>query len=295
VNDVAGAIGEFVNDQTMQFAATGAAEYSLTAPEGGKEPLLAQLVDFTSGSDHEVYTEGSFRIPAVYLNDWPDRYIHTNKDTAAMIDPTKLLRAGFIASATGWVLANVDAADAQRLMDAIRPQSLRRVATTVSRATTSDDPANQARFEVWYERSVMDSMTRFFSVPQPVRDQAARWVGELEGLLPAHPPAQAASGDSAVVFARSPEPKGPMAVFGYNYLADKYGADRTAKLTLNAVRGRWGDGGYAYEVLNLVDGRRTVQEITDMASAIYGPVPLETVVEYLRALEEARVIVRKPR
>lgn len=293
VNDVAAAIGEFVNDQTMQFAATGTAEYPLAAPEGGKEPLQAQLVDFTSGSDHEVYTESSFRIPAVYLNDWPDRYIHTNKDTAAMIDPTKLLRAGFIASATGWVLANVDAGDAPRLFDVIRPQSLRRVATTLSRA--SDNPANLARFEVWYERSLLDSMTRFFSVPPPVRDQASRWLAELEGMLPAQAPAQAASGDSSVVFARNPEPKGPMAVFGYNYLADKYGADRTAKLRITSVRSQWGEGGYAYEVLNLVDGRRTVQEITDMASAIYGPVPLDAVMEYLRALEEARVIARKPR
>ncbi len=37
--------------------------------------------------------DSSFGIPAIYMNDWPDRYIHTNFDTAANIDTTKLKRA----------------------------------------------------------------------------------------------------------------------------------------------------------------------------------------------------------
>ncbi len=49
-------------------------------------------------------------------------------------------------------------------------------------------------------------------------------------------------------------------------------------------------GEYAYEVLNLVNGRRTAQDIRDAVSASYGPIPLEVVVEYLRALESIRVI-----
>jgi len=42
--------------------------------------------------------------------------------------------------------------------------------------------------------------------------------------------------------------------------------------------------------LNLVDGRRTATEIGDSVSAIYGPVPLEMIVEYLRALESIKII-----
>ena len=47
---------------------------------------------------------------------------------------------------------------------------------------------------------------------------------------------------------------------------------------------------YAYEVLNFVDGRRTAQDIRAAVSAIYGPIPLDVVVEYLRALEAIRVV-----
>ena len=39
------------------------------------------------GSDHGVFRGGSFRIPRFYLHDWPDRYIHTDGDTAALIPP----------------------------------------------------------------------------------------------------------------------------------------------------------------------------------------------------------------
>jgi hypothetical protein len=42
--------------------------------------------------------------------------------------------------------------------------------------------------------------------------------------------------------------------------------------------------------LNLVNGRRTAQDIRDFVSATYGPIPLELVVEYLRALESIQVI-----
>jgi aminopeptidase YwaD len=106
VHDVAWAFAEWVNEESYKFAATGKAEYPFVAPEGGKEPLRAEYSAYTMGSDHDVYQDSSFRIPAIYLNDWPDRYIHTNFDTAANIDPTKLKRAAFIGAASGYFLAS---------------------------------------------------------------------------------------------------------------------------------------------------------------------------------------------
>ena len=137
-------------------------------------------------------------------------------------------------------------------------------------------------------------MAHFLEVPADVRTDAGEMISRLTTLV--GPPAEsttAPSGDAALVFSRRPEPKGPMSVFGYDYLADKYGSARAAALGINSARGQWGDGGYAYEVLNLVDGRRTIKEITDMVSAIYGPIGIETVLEYLRALEEIRVVQRR--
>src|SRR5262249_10365018 len=107
VHDVAWAFAEFANEQSYKFAATGKADYPLVAPEGGREPLRAEYSPYSMGSDHDVYQDLSFGIPSIYLNDWPDRYIHTNFDSAANIDPTKLKRAAFIGAASGYFLAGM--------------------------------------------------------------------------------------------------------------------------------------------------------------------------------------------
>ncbi len=120
VHDVAWAFAEFVNEESYQFAATGKAEYPFVAPEGGKEPLRAEYSAYTMGSDHDVYQDSSFGIPAIYMNDWPDRYIHTNFDTAANIDTTKLKRAAFIGAASGYFLANLGDSNAEPLRNVVR-------------------------------------------------------------------------------------------------------------------------------------------------------------------------------
>jgi hypothetical protein len=86
-------------------------------------------------------------------------------------------------------------------------------------------------------------------------------------------------------------PKGPLAVFGYDYFANHTKAAGVATPKLMSYEGLWGSGEeYTYEVLNFADGKRSAQEIRDAVSAEYGPVPLEMVVEYLRALEKIGVV-----
>ena len=82
-----------------------------------------------------------------------------------------------------------------------------------------------------------------------------------------------------------------MSVFGYDYFTDKFGEAKAHPLKLLSYQGLRGSAEeYAYEVLNFVDGVRNAQQIRDAVSAEYGPVPLEHVLEYLRALESISVI-----
>ncbi len=105
VHDIAWSFASWVNAQTYRYAATGKSDFPMVAASGGKEPLRAEDSPFEMGSDHEVYQDASFGIPAIYFNDYPDRYIHTNLDRAENIDPTKLQRVAFIGAASGYVLA----------------------------------------------------------------------------------------------------------------------------------------------------------------------------------------------
>jgi hypothetical protein len=286
VHDVAAAYAERMNRETEAFAAGRSSRLPLVSPEGGKEALQAEIADFTMGSDHQVYQDSSFGIPAVYLNDWPDRYIHTNFDSAANVDPTKLKRAAFLAAATGYFLANLGPEHADDVWRILEPALLRRAADTLEAQSglSAGDAATVRRFRAWHGAALVDSAGRFFLPPDAWRARAAR-IADLAGPAPPPPAAR------GPVYRRNPAVKGPLSVFGYDYFTDHYGADRTAKVRLLKATGARGAGGdYAYEVLNLVDGRRASSDIRDAVSAIYGEVALDVVEEYLAALAEVRVI-----
>jgi hypothetical protein len=268
VHDVAWAFADWVNEQTYRFAASDAAEFPLIAPEGGREPLRAMYSPYTMGSDHDVYQDSSFGIPTIYMNDWPDRYIHTNLDTAANIDPTKLKRAAFIGAASGYFLAGYSPRDAAGANRAVAAGKLMRALKVLERGTSA-----QAAEE--YERGVQNSLKAFGS-------------GEREK------PGRSASkgkGEEAAVYRRQPQPRGPLVVFGSDYFADHSKSAGVAAPALLSYEGAWGSGEeYAYEALNFADGTRDAQQIADELSAEYGPVPAPMVAEYLRALKAIGVV-----
>jgi Zn-dependent M28 family amino/carboxypeptidase len=139
VHDVAWSFAEWVNEESYKFAATGKSEYPMVAPEGGKEPLRAEYSAYTMGSDHDVYQDSSFGIPTIYLNDWPERYIHTNFDSAANIDPTKLKRAAFIGAASGYFLAHTSTDELiAEAWKAVKQGRTARTAQELSRANSLD-------------------------------------------------------------------------------------------------------------------------------------------------------------
>jgi hypothetical protein len=298
IYDVAEAFGEFVNEQSYQFAATGQAKYPLVAPEGGKEPLLAQMSEFSMGSDHEVYAEGSWRIPAIYLNDWPDRYIHTNMDVAANIDPTKLKRAAFIGAASGYFLARLSNGNWPAIAQVLDSSFIRRTSVAMQRSATLQPIESQILLKSQIESYdlVRGSSVRFgasLAEPGKMLTRSSRLIAEYLGGTHFGFDPGPWTGDAALKFSRVSKPSGPMAVFGYDYFTDKYGEEKARSLKLLSYQGLRGSGEeYAYEVLNFVDGVRNAQQIRDAVSAEYGPVPLEYVLEYLRALESIGVIQR---
>ncbi len=126
------------------------------------------------GSDHDVYQEGSFRIPAIYLNDWPDRYIHTNGDVAANIDPTKLKRAAFIGAASGYFLAKMSEKDVPGAVSIVEQRSLGRVADRTRRRSglNSADSFIRPGLYAPYERAVVNSIEQF----APLNDLAKKEI-----------------------------------------------------------------------------------------------------------------------
>ncbi len=274
VHDVAWAFASWVNQESYQFAATGESGYPMIAPAGGKEPLRAEYSAFEMGSDHQVYQDSSFGIASIYLNDWPDRYIHTNFDTAANIDPTKLKRAAFIGTASAYFLANFSARDVAASTRAVQVGKLLRTVTLLERSAPATEKDLAAR-AAEYERRVLESINTF------------------NASLPSRPSGTSPKikGDDTPVFRRRAEPRGPLMVFGYDYFEVHAKAAGVATPKLLSYQGEWGEGeAYAYEALNFADGRHSARQIAAELSAEYGPIPTELVIEYLRALKSIGVI-----
>src|SRR6266403_115252 len=294
VHDVAWAFAEFANEESYKFAATGSAEYPLVAPEGGKEPLQAQFGDYTMGSDHDVYQDSSFGIPAIYMNDWPDRYIHTNFDSAANIDTTKLKRAAFIGAASGYFLAGFTTQDPQELADVrflmMHGSELRNVAMfSRLRRLSRLDWSCEEGFRKEYEQLRMIDLGSFLNSNRGPRRLDKTYMAKRAMCTPDE---QVESGGD-LKYRRRAEPRGPLAVFGYDYLTDHLGTIGIAPPKLLSYEGHLGGGEeYAYETLNFVDSSLDAQQIRDRVSIEYGPVPLEMVVEYLVALEKIGIVER---
>ncbi len=289
-------IGRFVNDETEVHAGGGNSAFPLVAREGGKEPLLALFEGLDMGSDHDVFREGSFRVPGLYLHDWPDRYIHTNYDLAANIDPTKLARAAFIGAVAAHYLADYDAGDVPATLALLRRNALARGAALLERLRPLEerDAAAVARVHFDAERERIASIGSFAAVDEVARYEALAFLASLQALVDAPDPAAAAGDDT--VFVRNPDVVGPMHAFGYSYLRDELGDNRYDRLALPGYTGSHGTGGeYAYEALNLVDGRRTVEEIRHWLTAELGPVPVAAVREYLDALASIGVLAVRDR
>jgi aminopeptidase YwaD len=301
VNDVAAVFGEYVIDGGKRAAAGGDASDAILDAQGRKEPLVADFAPFSLGSDHDVYQEGSFRIPTIYLNDWPDVFIHTNNDTPANIDPTKLRRVAVIGAACGYFLASAGPEHARRLAIEVATRGAERQgaatrravamgtygAVTVERFADAQAVVEEAARR---ERETLASVRMF----APGDSSLARLVDTLSNQVSARAdeglalvnslvaiPAAATHVDPAasLVPKRNPAVVGPMNVYYYDYLADKLGAPVP------------GNGLVQYEVLNMVDGRRSVLDIRTALNAAYGSVSVEEVLTYLRTLEKAGVVI----
>jgi hypothetical protein len=272
VDDVGFAIARWVNAQTLQFADTGSSNWPLIDPEGEKRPLQAEVGGFSGGSDHIVWTEGSWRIPVISIADWPDRYIHTQKDVPANLDATKLKRAMFIAAAAGWYLANVQQPDALELEATRQSEILEQRAAMYRRIAImpADEAALIANRQAWGERAEAASFARFGLRPLMAMDDPGMLLGK--------------AADGGIVYRRNDRPKGPMDGFGYSWLDDHLKRAKLPRPALLDRRAPHGGADFAYEALNLVDGRRSVEEIRAHLAATVGAVPVADVADYLATL-----------
>ncbi len=308
-DDVEETFGRYVIDGAFAAAADGDMTHAIRSQGGSKDAFWADITPYESGSDHWIYQEGGFAIPAIYLRDHPDIYIHTTKDLPDNIEPTKMKRSAFIAAASGYYLSTMPdrgeallsiafadaqerlAADGRRAVALARDEAGRAEARGVIgqailreerrlRSVTRFVPASPAlgaRIESLVQG--LDESGRALGRTIMSPEEAAAWTARRFG-------SSAPAADRRVP-ARNAEVKGPLDVGG-DWLVEHGAASPLA--IANVAR----SGDVTYEIANFIDGTRTVSDIRDAVSAEFGPVPLAAVAEYLDALARAGAVRYKP-
>jgi hypothetical protein len=253
---------------------------------GSREAFLGDVRSFEMGSDHQVFTETSFGVPMVYFHDWPDVTIHTNKDQPENLDATKLGRVAYMGAGIAYTLAALPESEAPDLLAKAWAAGEANIAAARIRSRSGGDARDRELF-VREARAVGSATLRSIVTLWPgLASSATDWEKRLAGPLADAQRIPQPKSDQRVPV-RNPEVRGPLGVYYYDHLDEVLGTDANPGAAL--ARRANGDV-LAYELLNLVDGKRTVAEIRDVLSGRYAPVPATEVAEYLSLLERAKVV-----
>ena len=237
--------------------------------------LAGAMIGFASGLTG--IGGGVFLSPILLLGGWSDAR-RAAPLSAAFIFVNSI--AGLLGNGQSLAALPADGHGDRRALEEERDVLARRIAAVPFIDT----------FDLRYNNRILESFSAFAS-PSGIRAEAESFLAAHRDQSPLVTPVDPAY---SLVFVRNANPKGPMSGFGYDYFVDKLGAENSSRVRLLHFAGSRGSGAdYAYEVLNSVDGERSAGLIAEAVSAVYGPVPIEMVVEYLHALESIGVIREK--
>jgi aminopeptidase YwaD len=302
-DDVEEVFGRYVIEGAFRAAAEGDMSRAIRSDGGSKDAFWADITPYESGSDHWIYQEGGFGIPSVYLRDHPDIYIHTTKDLPDNIEPTKIKRSAFIAAASGYYLAAMP--DRGRSIAALSyANAQERLAADGRRALVmAADPSHARDATVIVAQGVLREQRRLSSLARFLAPGASPRLDRLsaamadagKGLLESVVPAEEAQRVAAAGFhlpsadtrvpVRNPGVKGPLAPNG-EWVIEKAGA-AAGRI---AIARDPDSGDLTYEIVNFIDGARTVGEIRDAVSAEFEPLDVAAVAEYIDVLAKAGAV-----
>jgi len=104
---------------------------TIGSPAVNPNYLNYRIMPSIYGSDHYWINDGGIRVPAVALVHWPDNFFHTNQDTPDKCDPIELKRVGFITLGSSIFLSNITPRQTISLAEEVACEGLKRISETV--------------------------------------------------------------------------------------------------------------------------------------------------------------------
>ncbi len=264
------------------------------APRGSSSRFNYRVAEYGGGSDHMMFIDR--RIPGMMLGHSPDYTHHTSDDTPDMVDPVELERSEIIAAGAVVYLSDLSEAEAVDLAYLVAANGARRLGEAGRRAEVTleshgaAEAGNLLRYWARWEREAVSSVFTFNRADRTRRTverfneqltmQEAS-LAVLAGLAQETPGPVAAATDDRVPVRMT---RGPLD-FG---LPESRVPDERAAWYGSAEFTLSGDA--RFELVNFIDGRRTVSQIRNALSAEFGPVAVPVVARYLEDLVRTGVV-----
>jgi hypothetical protein len=280
---------------------------NIRTPRGSRSAPNWRVTPYSGGSDHMQFIDR--KIPGTMLGHSPDYTHHTSDDTPDMVDPVELERTEIVATAALLYLADLSEPEALELVDLVGANALGRLgaAARTARQMIVADPGSDSDVPVLFEAEnhvtheaewaaeSVESVLLFRDSPA-VRQYVKEWGSRLAALetsilesLAVDPTASATemkSGDQSGHDQRMPVrlTRGPL---DFGLPASRLEPDAAAWYGSQAFPL---SGNERFELVNFIDGERTVTEIRNALSAEFGPLPTAAVARYIEDLVEVGVV-----
>ncbi|MCR4396777.1 MAG: M28 family peptidase [Candidatus Saccharicenans sp.] len=316
LNDVVASFVDWMGVSQRLSQDLGWKDYAVLSPGGSRDPFYYTIYRFSGGSDHIVFIDGSVKIPAVMFICWPDMWYHTSGDLPDKSDSTQLKRVVTLTVASALFLANAGPEEAGAILNEVSSRGLGRLGEEKGRAVemllkaeannlslARKEAINIVEQAILREKEALAS-ARFFAGSgrefatlleaklKSLDQMKAAWLAELEtiyrqvGLRLKVKPEKLVLTSDEVRLSKIVPVRKPAASEGEPWAVMMRLREMNLQLSPLIYRAE-------FELRNFIDGKKSILEIRNAASAEYEPLPLLDVEKYFQALEKAGMIELK--
>jgi aminopeptidase YwaD len=292
VNDVVSNLAEMVDGMEIR------------TPRGSLSQFNYRVTEYRGGSDHNVFIDR--KIPGLMFWHDPDYTHHTSEDTPDKVDPVELERCELIAASAVLYLANLTAEQGVEVAQLAAANAARRLGLSGLRAqrhiaAASGEDAGRRRAEAEnilvqtgaQEKKALADLMHFNAAPE-VKATVARLTTEIDRQLqalkeglgkPVGPAVSREKPDGRVPVRLQ---RGPV---NEDFFLAKLPPEERDFMSQEGAMIR---GTVLFELVNFIDGKRTVSEIASALSAEFEPFDPGVVARAVENLARAGLVDIKP-
>lgn len=317
----------YLNDLALSLIEQSITEYDAGTKHGSPSTFRYTSTTFSAGSDHAEFVDATVAVPCVSMTQWPDLFYHTSEDTIDKVSEDSLKRVGWITAMAALTLANADHSTAYRLAGKTVAKGLGRISEeghaaaeelfkksqdhkmknrSSELARSAEYHSNRLQHAIWREQEAVRSVKRLANDPEldavverHCRDivnhgrkeltklaETAEFVARTAAIKVPSRPGDTGSDKEA----RRLIPKRMfMGTLNLEILLETL-SEKEYDWYRHLDDGDYNSGNKMYELLNFMDGKKSLHEIVKAVSSEYSPMDMDVALRFVKDLERCRLV-----